>query len=496
MSIAGTPISSESLSGSDNGINTVWDILDTAVGVTLSNGNLTATASGASGGADTGVRAVDPQSTGKLYFEISCTTFTGSDTSVGISAQGWDWGNIGATALGALVVYANGNIWFNGTSQSITIGTPAGNIVCIAIDFGNNAGWIRTNNGNWNNNGTANPATNTGGINISALSGQAFCPCVSFTNNVAGAVTANFGSSGGFTFAVPAGFTSGWPTNIVTTGARLSGAAGVTILNNAWTASNTNIGSYGDQFVLSTGAITSGKWFFEVYANYPNGNDSSVGIAQANTFTSSNVYSANNAAVLFSGGSPFVNAVSQGSNIMPIRHGGIVGIAIDLTDNEIWFRQTGGNNWNNSGTANPTTNVGGYSISGLTNPFLIVLSVTNNTTAQWSVNTSSVSKTAAPSGYTIGFPATGVTPPNFLATGQIVEVMTTNPSTLEIGGQELEVLFQSSPYTQVGSVEMEVIRTQVPSMNASAVIVEVLRQSTNIDIGVFSYRHRKPLVIR
>ena len=43
--------------------------------------------------------------------------------------------------------------------------------------------------------------------------------------------------------------------------------------------------------------------------------------------------------------------------------GDVIGIAIDLDNSKIWARKTDGN-WNNSGTNNPTTNVGGKSLSG------------------------------------------------------------------------------------------------------------------------------------
>jgi hypothetical protein len=45
--------------------------------------------------------------------------------------------------------------------------------------------------------------------------------------------------------------------------------------------------------------------------------------------------------------------------------GNILGVATDLVHGQIWFRVNGGN-WNNSPTANPTTNVGGFSISAVT----------------------------------------------------------------------------------------------------------------------------------
>lgn len=44
--------------------------------------------------------------------------------------------------------------------------------------------------------------------------------------------------------------------------------------------------------------------------------------------------------------------------------GDVIDCAIDLVNSKIWFRKNGGN-WNNSASANPATNAGGVSLSGL-----------------------------------------------------------------------------------------------------------------------------------
>jgi hypothetical protein len=38
--------------------------------------------------------------------------------------------------------------------------------MCIAVDLDNAKIWFRVGAGNWNNNGSANPATNVGGIDL------------------------------------------------------------------------------------------------------------------------------------------------------------------------------------------------------------------------------------------------------------------------------------------------------------------------------------------
>jgi hypothetical protein len=84
----------------------------------------------------------------------------------------------------------------------------AGDVVCLAIDHPNQRLWFRKNGGNWNNSGTANPATNIGGFNISAVfTATNTFALVTFASTGLNH-TANFGAA---TFAqtMPSGF-SAW----------------------------------------------------------------------------------------------------------------------------------------------------------------------------------------------------------------------------------------------------------------------------------------------
>jgi len=67
--------------------------------------------------------------------------------------------------------------------------------------------WFRQNGGSWNNDGSANPATNTNGITIT-VSGALYVCAEMNSNNVASAITANFGGSA-YGTAAPSGF-SNW----------------------------------------------------------------------------------------------------------------------------------------------------------------------------------------------------------------------------------------------------------------------------------------------
>lgn len=192
----------------------VWDSA-TAAAVTLSGSNLVVTSTGSANEQGAHVAAVLGQTAGKYYFEVTGTNVAsaGSNMAVGIgtpSSTYTSMGNGGAVT-GDMVYVGSGNIYASGSFTSIAIGAIAvGNIVGMAVDLDNRKIWFRkAPSGNWNNSGTANPATNTGGIAIPAGTMVPFCTFggAGGTGNI---FTANFGASA-FAGAVPAGFTAGWP---------------------------------------------------------------------------------------------------------------------------------------------------------------------------------------------------------------------------------------------------------------------------------------------
>lgn len=73
--------------------------------------------------------------------------------------------------------------------------------------------WVKVNNGNWNNDPSANPSTGIGGYPLTGLVNASMVPfgIVDNTN-----LTFNFGA-GSFAYSAPSGFTAGWP-NALNTG--------------------------------------------------------------------------------------------------------------------------------------------------------------------------------------------------------------------------------------------------------------------------------------
>jgi hypothetical protein len=186
--------------------------------VTLSGGNLVATNTGTTG-TNHGARtlAAAGKTTGKFYFELTYTAITaGPNVGGGIATTASSYfgmGNQGAVTGVELYVVA-GAIWAGGSDTGINLGARVGgDVIGVAVDLVNKSTWFKKVSGtpgNWNGSGTANPATNVGGISTPA---GTLTPILTFggtgglANNV---VAANFGASA-FTGAVPSGFTAGWP---------------------------------------------------------------------------------------------------------------------------------------------------------------------------------------------------------------------------------------------------------------------------------------------
>lgn len=203
---------------------TAWNPADTTANMTLSNGNLTATSTNFS----VGTRAAVGLSSGKSYFEVTMATGASTADNVGLATAA---ANLTTTGGAGTTVVINGNIFVNGTSVAAFPGIANGSIIGIAVDLTAQLIWYRiAPSGNWNNSGTANPATGAGGVSISALGSAALYPVYQVGAATGHSATANFGASA-FSGAVPSGFISGWGTGIST--ATGTGVGGDKIVSQA-----------------------------------------------------------------------------------------------------------------------------------------------------------------------------------------------------------------------------------------------------------------------
>jgi hypothetical protein len=191
--------------------NTTWSPTDKTTNLTLSSGNLVASAAA---GNQAG-RGANGHSSGRFYFEITTTTWgTGN---IGVANPAAVFGGSGAVA-GSATVSAAGAIFIGSSSAP---GTPSlgvvanGSIVGIALDCTGQLLWFRiTPSGNWNGNASFAPG-GTGGVNIATIltGGVSLFPYVYLAGSPYN-VRANFGDST-FNGAVPGGFTSGFPAGSV-----------------------------------------------------------------------------------------------------------------------------------------------------------------------------------------------------------------------------------------------------------------------------------------
>ena len=149
-----------------------WNTNDKSSSITLANVDKKATIASATA---SGVRSSTLHlngDTGAFYAEfVIDDALSGSNPSVGIRSTS----GVPGTSSAPYVTVAgnNGNILLNGSATGSTFGVAfaTGDVLCIAWNSGTERIWFRLNGGNWNNDGSANPATSTNGIDISVAEG-------------------------------------------------------------------------------------------------------------------------------------------------------------------------------------------------------------------------------------------------------------------------------------------------------------------------------------
>lgn len=177
------------------------DPANKGAGVVLSNADLTATKT--TGG--TGwkmARSTVGLTTGKYYFEATWDEFSGSFTGIGIGDASASVENFYGVDAHGLILINNGEVYASGALLTTIQSSSEGQVSGIAIDVDAKLIWFRTAGGNWNNNGSADPATGTGGLSFPG-SGT-FYAGVGVQTSPNDQMTANFGPT--FVGTPPAGF--------------------------------------------------------------------------------------------------------------------------------------------------------------------------------------------------------------------------------------------------------------------------------------------------
>lgn len=159
------------------GPSEAWNPADKGADITLTNADLTATR-GAAGGWQT-VRGLVSKAAGKWYFEVTLVEDSASSAIVGICTAALSLTTFTGNAAASVGFQSNGVVHVNAVSGVHTNPIlPEGATAAVAFDLTNNRIWYRQLGGNWNNSPTADPATNTGGIAITA---GTYFPAVSLT---------------------------------------------------------------------------------------------------------------------------------------------------------------------------------------------------------------------------------------------------------------------------------------------------------------------------
>lgn len=216
---------------------TTWNPSDKNAAITLSTTTDTNdTATRPVAGAWVGVRATAGYTTtGKYYFEVKVSHKDSDQWIAGIlNSQGTLASYVGSDTHGC-GYQTQGSTWNGGGSMSFN-GPSAvdGDVLGFAVDFGNNKIWCKnvTTGSNWNNNASANPATNVNGNTISAATvtnGNTVFPAwAGFGSGVSGVAIINTGhGSASFVGTIPSGF-SAWDGS--SSGGAIANPSAVTVI--------------------------------------------------------------------------------------------------------------------------------------------------------------------------------------------------------------------------------------------------------------------------
>jgi hypothetical protein len=136
----------------------------------------------------------------------------------------------------------DGADYIGSNTLTMPVSSTVGDVISFAVDFDNRMIWCRLNNGNWNNNASANPATNVGGLPLPTLASGTifeafFMGCDTGYTGEQTTVRANPST---FTQSVPSGFLPWNPATVpVVTGNSVDVSVGDVALKFAFKLSIT-----------------------------------------------------------------------------------------------------------------------------------------------------------------------------------------------------------------------------------------------------------------
>src|SRR5690349_23944286 len=116
--------------GAAAAVPTTYNASDKSANISLSNGNLTATATSSSDG---GVRSTASKSAGLLFLQwVIGANFSGGNCGVGITKGSSNLATIGTNGADGFYIFKSGNIYYNGSATGSNGGAfGTGDIVSL-----------------------------------------------------------------------------------------------------------------------------------------------------------------------------------------------------------------------------------------------------------------------------------------------------------------------------------------------------------------------------
>jgi len=158
--------------------------------------------------------------------------------------------------------------------------------------------------------------------------------------------------------------------------------------------------------VRAVRGVSSGKYYWENKWSTITGLNPCMGIGNSTAVLSGICATPLAVAIVYKAGNIWVNNVNMVTSLGVRVVNDVIGIAVNITTGQIWFRVAPVGNWNASGTANPVTGVGGMAVSALGVPLYPIFGVSGNvgTDAVTANFGASAFIGAVPSGFTPGWP--------------------------------------------------------------------------------------------
>jgi hypothetical protein len=200
----------------------------------------------------------------------------------------------------------------------------------------------------------------------------------------------------------------------------------------------------------------TGKFYWEAKPTVWGNANTGVGFCQFGV--TAPLPTASGTCVVTKGGTIFVDGSSSGSTLSARAANDVIGIALDCSNQLVWFRVAPSGNWNGSATANPATGVGGISVGTLAGRGLpaypLAMMGANLDSITGNFGDTSFSGTVS-SGFTSGFTA-GATPAlNQIVTQVAIEQWGVGTPAMQLTQIAIE------EWAAVSSVNTQAILTQI-----------------------------------